>query len=195
MSEIKYIYRQINNNHFRIKIEKITDSVFENGIRYQIQEPADIPRNRRERIKQWFAVREYDYGYWFPILSEETFEKHLLSKMEIIIENLFSKICEKTFSIVFSELKFRPIGAFVVIATVAGSNWASFSKAYLNGGFCPGVSSFCTKIYLKICATCLLHFHFKNDIILLSVKERNLKNEHFSNRHRNRKYNRPTAPL
>ena len=68
-------------------MEKINDDVFVNGIRYAIQEPANIPRNIIERIKQFFTVQEYHYGYWFPTLTEETFEERLFSKMNSIIEN------------------------------------------------------------------------------------------------------------
>lgn len=86
MNTIKYDYRCIDNHTFRIRMEKLEDSTFGMMIRYEIQEPADIPRNWWERLKQFFTVTNYHFGYWIPSLSEITLEERLTRAINGVVQ-------------------------------------------------------------------------------------------------------------
>jgi len=86
MKTTKYDYRRLGKHIFRIRMDKIHDSIFGTMIRYEIQEPADIPRNWWERLKQVFTVTCYHFGYWCPGLSELTFEEHLTHAMNGVVQ-------------------------------------------------------------------------------------------------------------
>lgn len=86
MNTTKYNYRRIGNHLFRIRLDRYDDTCFGIRIRYEIQEPADIPRNWWERLKQFFTVGCYHFGYWCPSLSEITLEERLTRAMNEIIQ-------------------------------------------------------------------------------------------------------------
>lgn len=75
----KYDFRRLGEHIFRIRFDKVRD-----GIRYEIQPPADIPRNFFERIIQFFTVGSYHFGYWFP-WQEETLDERVARMMAAVI--------------------------------------------------------------------------------------------------------------
>lgn len=95
MNTTKYIYRRIGKHVFRIRIEKLEDSFFGLMFRYEIQEPANIPRNWWERLKQFFTVTCYHFGYWCPNWSEMTLEERLIHAMNGVVQEWESQDATK----------------------------------------------------------------------------------------------------
>ena len=88
MNEAKYIYRVSGEKTFRIHLSKIVDSDFGIIISYEIQEPANAPRNRWQRLKQFFTVATYFSGQWIPSLSDDTLEERLTQAIAFVIKDL-----------------------------------------------------------------------------------------------------------
>ena len=84
----KYDYRRLGKYLFRICFEKYDDTTFGTMIRYEIQEPADAPRNRWERFKQFFTVKSYHFGYWIPSLCDDTLDERIAEEMAFVVESL-----------------------------------------------------------------------------------------------------------
>ena len=76
----KYDYRRIGNHVFRIRFDRTQD-----GIRYEIQAPANLPRNFFEKIIQFFTVESYHFGYWFP-WHEDTLDERVTRMMSAVVE-------------------------------------------------------------------------------------------------------------
>jgi len=87
MNEDKYIYRKFQGKIFRIHLSKIEDSDFGIIVSYKIQDPADVPRNKWEQLKQFFTVMTYSSDRWIPSLSDYTLEERLNKEMGFIIED------------------------------------------------------------------------------------------------------------
>lgn len=87
MDDVKYIYRVFGEKTFRICLDKIVDSDFGIIVSYKIQAPVDAPRNRWERLKQFFTVPTYFTGRWIPSLSDDTLEERLIQAMAFIVED------------------------------------------------------------------------------------------------------------
>jgi len=88
MNEVKYIYRTFKEKTFRIHLSKIVDFDFGIIVSYEIQEPVKAPRNRWERLKQFFTVPTYATGRWIPSLSNDTLEERLTEAMASTIKDL-----------------------------------------------------------------------------------------------------------
>lgn len=86
MNTTKYDYRRLGKHIFRIRMDKLEDTTFGTIIRYEIQEPAEIPRNWWERLKQFFTVNRYDFGYWIPSLSDGTLEERITHAMNRVVQ-------------------------------------------------------------------------------------------------------------
>lgn len=84
MNTIKYDYRHFDKHTFRIRMEKFNDTTFGIVVRYEIQEPADIPCHWWERLKQFFTVSCYHYGYWIPSCSNDTLEQRIIDAMAYV---------------------------------------------------------------------------------------------------------------
>lgn len=87
MNDVKYIYRDFGEKTFRIHLSKIVDSDFGVIISYKIQEPVNAPRNRWERLKQFFTVPTYSTGSWIPSLSDDTLEERLTQAMTFVVKD------------------------------------------------------------------------------------------------------------
>ena len=87
MDDVKYIYKNSGEKTFRIRLEKNEDSTFGVVISYEIQEPVKAPRNRWERLKQFFTVATYYTGRWVPFLSDDTLEERLTEAMVYVIKD------------------------------------------------------------------------------------------------------------
>lgn len=87
MDDVKYIYRDFGEKTFRIHLSKIVDSDFGVIISYEIQAPVNAPRNRWERLKQFFTVPTYSTGRWIPSLSDNTLEERLTQAMAFVVKD------------------------------------------------------------------------------------------------------------
>lgn len=87
MNDVKYIYRDFGEKTFRICLDKTVESDFGVIISYKIQAPVDAPRNRWERLKQFFTVPTYSTGSWIPSLSDETLEECLTQAMTFVVKD------------------------------------------------------------------------------------------------------------
>lgn len=87
MRNTKYDYRRLGEHVFRIRMDKIDDTPLGFCVRYEIQEPADTPRNWWERLKQIFTVSCYHYGYWFPSTSDDSLEDRITWAMTSVVED------------------------------------------------------------------------------------------------------------
>lgn len=85
MRKGKYRYERLGSHVFRIYYTEEYADCFGKTIRYEIQEPAPEPRNWWERLKQFFTVASYDYGYWTPSIADDTLEERVASKMSTIV--------------------------------------------------------------------------------------------------------------
>lgn len=86
MNTTKYDYRRLGKHIFRIRMDKLEGTTFGIMIRYEIQEPADVPRNRWEGLKQFFTVNRYDFGYWIPSLPDDTLEERITHAMNGVVQ-------------------------------------------------------------------------------------------------------------
>lgn len=87
MDDVKYIYRNFGEKTFRIHLSKTVESDFGVIISYEIQAPVDAPRNRWERLKQFFTVPTYSTGRWIPFLSDDTLEERLTQEMAFVVKD------------------------------------------------------------------------------------------------------------
>jgi hypothetical protein len=87
MDDVKYIYRNFDEKTFRIHLSKTVESDFGVIISYEIQAPVDTPRNRWERLKQFFTVPTYSTGRWIPSLSDDTLEERLNQEIAFVIKD------------------------------------------------------------------------------------------------------------
>ena len=84
----KYDYRRLGKHLFRIRFDKYDDdATLGTMIRYEIQEPADAPRNWWERLKQFFTVKSYHFGYWIPFLHDDTLDERIAEAMSLVVES------------------------------------------------------------------------------------------------------------
>lgn len=86
MDDVKYIYKNSGEKTFRICLEKKEDTTFGVVVSYEIQEPVKAPRNRWERLKQFFTVATYYNGCWVPSLSDDTLEERLTEAMAYVVK-------------------------------------------------------------------------------------------------------------
>jgi hypothetical protein len=86
MDDVKYIYRNFGEKTFRIHLSKIVDLDFGIIVSYEIQEPVKAPRNKWERLKQFFTVATYSSGRWIPSVSDDTLEERLNQAMASIVK-------------------------------------------------------------------------------------------------------------
>lgn len=86
MDEVKYIYRDFGEKTFRIHLSKMESDNFGIIVKYEIQEPVSIPRNAWERLKQFFTVESYHWGYWIPSMSNDTLEDCINQAMASIVK-------------------------------------------------------------------------------------------------------------
>lgn len=84
-NNIKYSYRNFGKNTFRIYLKKGIDPDFGIVVKYEIQEPANIPHNRWEQLKQFFTVKTYHWGYWVPSISDDTLEDRIALTITSIV--------------------------------------------------------------------------------------------------------------
>lgn len=91
----KYDYRRLGEHLFRIRFDKYDDTTFGTMIRYEIQEPADAPRNRWERFKQFFTVKSYHFGYWIPSLCDDTLQESITEAMAFVVESWDTEVNAK----------------------------------------------------------------------------------------------------
>jgi hypothetical protein len=87
MDDVKYIYRDFGEKTFRIHLSKIVDLDFGIIVSYEIQEPVNAPRNKWERLKQFFTVTTYSSGRWIPSISDDTLEERLNQAMSLIVKD------------------------------------------------------------------------------------------------------------
>lgn len=87
MRNTKYDYRRLGKHIFRIRMDKIENTPFDFCVRYEIQEPADPPRNLWEQLKQFFTVKCYHLGYWIPSTCDDSLEERITWAMESIIKD------------------------------------------------------------------------------------------------------------
>lgn len=87
MKDTKYDYRRLGKHIFRIRFDKFSDATFGLMVRYEIEDPADIPRNLWERLKQFFTVSRYHFGYWIPSRSGDTLEERVAKAMALVVED------------------------------------------------------------------------------------------------------------
>ena len=85
MNTTKYDYRRLGEHIFRIRLDRMDDD-FGVRVRYEIQEPADIPHNWWEKLKQFFTVACYDFGYWSPSFCNNSLEDHITRAMETVVQ-------------------------------------------------------------------------------------------------------------
>ena len=83
---IKYIYRSMGGQNFRIKLERLNDDADGLQVRYTIQEPACLPCNWWQNFLQCFTVTDYDYSYWAPAFCEYTLEERITHSIASLIE-------------------------------------------------------------------------------------------------------------
>lgn len=86
MNDTKYSYRNFGENTFRIYLKKTESDNFGIIVKYEIQEPVSIPRNAWERLKQFFTVESYHWGYWIPSMSNDTLEDCINQAMASIVK-------------------------------------------------------------------------------------------------------------
>lgn len=86
MDDTKYSYRNFGENTFRIYLKKMESDTFGIIVKYEIQEPVSIPRNAWERLKQFFTVESYHWGYWIPLMSDDTLEDCINQAMASIVK-------------------------------------------------------------------------------------------------------------
>lgn len=86
MKNTKYDYRRLGKHIFRVRFDKFSDT-FGLIVRYEIEDPADIPRNLWERLKQFFTVTCYHFGYWVPSMSDDTLEERVAKAMALVVED------------------------------------------------------------------------------------------------------------
>lgn len=87
MNTTKYDYRRLGKHIFRIRMDRCDDTSLGLRVRYEIQEPADIPRNWWERLKQVFTVSCYHFGYWIPSAHDGSLEDHITWAMKSVVED------------------------------------------------------------------------------------------------------------
>ena len=87
MRNTKYDYRRLGEHTFRVRMDKIDETSLGLCVRYEIQEPADIPRNWWERLKQFFTVSCYHLGYWVPSMCDDSLEERITWAMTSIVED------------------------------------------------------------------------------------------------------------
>ena len=96
--DIKYDYRRVGKNIFRIQFTRIPDDGgYGLQINYEIQEPADLPHNLFQRIKQFFTVETYASGTWYALYDDLSLEDKITQTMaHIAIRDVRARNGEKT---------------------------------------------------------------------------------------------------